>query len=117
MTNHEDIASSALTAAHDLVAREVGGSDGGADALTIAHHLRHMGDALIVFRAGVMIARGALKKDVVSLLGYSNTANFSRQYPDTNEIAEAVRRAIIREETTDIIVRGFTLVFDPSKEF
>lgn len=99
MTNHEDIASSALTAAHDLVASEVGGAD-----------------ALIVFRAGVMIARGALKKDVVSLLGYSNTANFSRQYPDTNEVTEAVRRAIVREETTDIIVRGFTLVFDPSKE-
>ncbi|MFV4912182.1 hypothetical protein PFZ49_01110 [Microbacterium lacticum] len=118
-TTRHEIAGAALDAAHTAILRGImstGSDDADLDALLIAADLRGAGDALILWRAAVLLAQGETKRRVAELLGYANTSNFNRQYPEINTISSAVRRAIIREERTVIDVRGYAVTFDPSTE-
>lgn len=113
------IAGAALNAAHRAILQGIvseGSADADVDALLIAAELRGAGDALILWRAAVLIAQGEPKRRVVELLGYANTSNFNRQYPEVNAVADAVKRAIIREESAVIDVRGYAVTFDPTTE-
>lgn len=111
MTNHEDIANDAIEAVNRQIESD---SMSAAEALYVAKIVDERSRILILWRAAIMRASGSTKVQISKLLGYANSGNVSRIFPELDALAATIRRAEVRAESVKVDVRGTMFVYQGS---